>query len=114
MLSGRALSPDTPPTFAQVIEIQVISRPPRHHVIRARGIAAHADGADHHSRGTIQRQSSTEDVDSADSETQHRIDGRAVAVWRPCVCDVRIHRIALLQAEQAAAGLNSRIKIGRR
>ena len=77
-LSGRAVARNSADP-GQVIQIQVISRTPRDHVIRARRVSADADRPHHHLPLTIKRESAAEDVPSADFDTHHWVDG-------PCHC----------------------------
>ena len=60
---------------------------------------------------TIQRQSSTEDVDAANLGTHHRILGRAYLPGRPVIRFLRLDRVAVSQTVEAASRLHGVIQI---
>src|SRR6266702_6643610 len=60
----------------QLVEAESISHPPRHHVIRAGGVAADAHAADLGSVA-VERQPAAEDIHAADALADHRIVRRA-------------------------------------
>src|SRR2546427_12253994 len=97
-----------------VIQFEIIADAPTDVVVGARGVAAYPDGPDYAAGTLVQRESSTEDVHAADLTADHRIARRAVAGRWPHVRDAGVDRIAVLQAVDAAAGVDRRIKIGRR
>ena len=95
----------------QVIESQIVSNAPGDVVIGARSIAANSNSPDDHLSRSIQREPATEDVDAANLVTHHRIIGGADVLGRPAVCLRRIDRVTVLQSEEAAARLHSRVQI---
>src|SRR5438477_5649392 len=90
----------------EVVETEVVARPPRDVVIGARGIAADADGTDEHAVGVIERQTSSKYIHTADSEIDHRVVGRAVVARVPAVGGIGVDRIAMLKTKEAPTRLH--------
>src|SRR5207244_12016277 len=103
----------------QVVETEVVARPPGDHVIGAGRVAAHAETADDLVAGTdldVEAQAAAEHVHAADAPADHGVVRLAVAggVGRGAVGGLGVHRIAVLQTVEAAAErLDGRIE-GRR
>jgi len=87
---------------------------PRDDVIRAGGVAAHADRADQLAFGVVKRQATAKHIDAADLFAHERVVGFAVIFGRAFIGVPRVHRIAVLQAVERTAGLDCRIDIRRR
>jgi len=87
-----------------VIQTQQVADAPRDVVIRAGRIAARPHRADDDVPGGIESQPAAKYVHAADLQAIHRI-------CRGAVGDARIHGIAGLKAEQAAAGLDGGVQV---
>ena len=74
-------------------------------------VAADTDSADEFLAFAIQGQPTAENVNAADSVSDHRVVGRAPICRGSGIGDLGIDRIALLQAEETAARLHRGIKI---
>src|SRR5206468_1233142 len=59
------------------------------------------------------REAAAEDVDATDLLAGHEIGRRAVVGRIATIGDVGADGVALLQAEEAAAGLHGRVEVGR-
>ena len=92
----------------------MIACPPRDVVVGARRVAAHAESRRQPAARVVERQPAAKHVDAADSSADHRIVGLSVVGRIAAVRDASVHRIALLQPEQAAAGLHRAIEVGGR
>src|SRR4051794_33755381 len=83
-------------------------------MVGARRIAAHAQPAEYLAVFVVQGQTAAKHVDAADLLTYHRVVGLTVLSGIAAIGHCQINRIALLQTEQAASWLNSRVQVGRR
>jgi len=85
MLSGRAGSPETPPTAGNELEAarwseaQEISNAPRDVVVCAGSIATQTDAADELMTLCVKAQAATKDVYAADFVSDHRVGRSAIA-----------------------------------
>lgn len=83
-------------------------------MVGAGRVAAHADSADEHALGTVERESAAEYVDPADSMANHRIVGLSEIRGGTPVRDAGVDRVAVLQSVEGTAGLHGGIEIGGR
>ena len=95
----------------EVVQPEIISNSPGNIVIGTRCIATDADSTDHLLPLPVECQSAAKDVDSSDLVADHRVLRRAVVRRRSRVRDLGIHRVAFLQPEKTAAGLNRGIQV---
>jgi len=111
ILSGRARI--AAHTGRDVIQFEIIADAPTDVVVGARGVAAHPDGPDYAAGTVVQRESSTKTFTPpiflpTIDRSPCRNSSMAPCTRRWC------RPIAVLQAIEASAGLDRRIKIGRR
>src|SRR5690606_9366493 len=76
------------------------------------GIAADADGTDANAFGVVQRQAAAAHTHATDLLANHRFLVAAGAARRFIVGGIRGHRVTVLQAIEAAAGLGGFPKVG--
>ena len=69
----RSNSSQTLTLMGQAIETECVARPPRDVVVRARGIAAHADRPDLLAAGVVQPERSAEHVHASDELADQRV-----------------------------------------
>ena len=108
---GRIGNPTDP---SKVIELQEVAQAPRDVVIRAGRVAAESDASEQTLTFAVKSEAAAEDVYAADFLAHQWIVRRPKETGWTFVRRVMIYGIAFLQAEEAASGLNGRIKICRR
>src|SRR5207253_4329565 len=81
-------------------------------VISTRRITADPDAAEEFPvASSIKGEPSAENIDSADSSSEHRIVGCSILSGIPAVSHVGADRIALLEAEQRSSRLDCGVKV---
>jgi hypothetical protein len=92
-----------------------MARFPGDRVVGARGIATDTDGADAIALGVIDRQAAAKYVNAANQSPDHRVlSASAVIGDGPFIGNRHVNRVAGLQTEQAATGLDRRVEVGGR
>jgi len=94
-----------------IVEVQAMADFPGDDVVGAGSVAANTEGADDFAGGIVEGEAAAKDVHAADFAADHRIVVLAVVLGGSFIGDGRVHGIALLQAEETAAGLDGRIRL---
>ena len=93
-------------TTRHVVEFEQMARLPRNVVIGARVIAGNPKTADDPAVGSIERNATAKDIDTAGAAADQKVAGGAILPGITAVHRFRVHGIRVLEPKQRPAGLH--------